>query len=92
MAKLVRKGILYQDFMSVPDNMVAEILNGTLVTQPRPTPRHSRVISVLGFKLGNAFDKEGDGGGPRIAFTQKARSLMRTGIIPSFISKEHVCE
>ncbi len=28
----------YEDLLSVPKNLVAEIINGTLVTMPRPAP------------------------------------------------------
>jgi Uma2 family endonuclease len=31
----------YQDLLAVPDNLVAEILDGVLYTSPRPAPRHA---------------------------------------------------
>jgi Uma2 family endonuclease len=48
-------------FESVPDDMVAEILDGELFTFPRPARPHTRSASRLGFKLGGPFDL-GDGG------------------------------
>lgn len=40
----------------MPDNMVGEIIHGSLVTHPRPGPRHARAASVLGSKILNSFD------------------------------------
>jgi Uma2 family endonuclease len=51
----------YDDLLQVPSNLVAEILNGRLVTHPRPSPRHLRASSMLGSKLAAPFD-EGAGG------------------------------
>ncbi len=38
----------YQDLLAVPDNLVAEILDGELYTSPRPAPRHATAASELG--------------------------------------------
>ena len=64
MAETAQENTLYKDFMAVPDNMVAEILNGRLVIQPRPAPKHTRTSSVLGGVLGDRFDygETGPGG------------------------------
>jgi Uma2 family endonuclease len=51
----------YEDLLAVPEPLVAEIINGTLYTQPRPAPRHARASSSLGVKLGSPFDS-GDSG------------------------------
>lgn len=51
----------YEDLLQVPDNLVAEIINGRLVTSPRPAPRHARASSLVGVELGGPFDK-GSGG------------------------------
>ena len=32
----------YEDLLAMPEHLVAEIINGELVTQPRPAPRHSQ--------------------------------------------------
>jgi hypothetical protein len=52
----------YQDLLALPDNLVGEILHGALHTHPRPTPRHARVGSALGYLIGGPFD--GGLGGP----------------------------
>lgn len=51
----------YEDLMKVPENLVAEIIDGELYTWRRPRPRHSRASSSLGYLLGPPFDR-GEGG------------------------------
>ena len=57
----VRRAATYEDLLAVPDNLVAEILNGRLITHPRPAPRHAIASSSLGDELMSPFDK-GRGG------------------------------
>jgi Uma2 family endonuclease len=45
----------YQDLLSVPDHLVAEILDGELYTSPRPAVPHALASSALGFELGGPF-------------------------------------
>ncbi len=61
MADPAQKLATYQDVLDAPAHVVAEVIAGRLVTQPRPNPRHSAAASRLGVKLGNPFDF-GDGG------------------------------
>ncbi len=63
MGEPVLKTATYQDLLAVPSNRVAEILNGRLVTQPRPAPKHACSSSVLDRKIGSPFH-DGDNGGP----------------------------
>lgn len=51
----------YDDLLRVPEHLVAEIIDGELITSPRPASRHARASTVLGGWLVPAFD-EGDGG------------------------------
>ena len=51
----------YQDVLDAPPHMVAEIVGGTLYTQPRPAMPHARASSSLGIEIGGPFDK-GRGG------------------------------
>ncbi|WP_437594515.1 Uma2 family endonuclease [Sorangium sp. So ce1000] len=48
-------------FQAVPDEMVAEILDGELYTFPRPARPHTRTASLLGASLTGPFDR-GRGG------------------------------
>ena len=51
----------YDDLVKVPDNLVAEIVDGELWTSPRPAPRHARAHSSLGGLIAPPFD-HGRGG------------------------------
>ena len=51
----------YSDLFDLPDHIIGEIINGQLITQPRPAPRHARAASVMGGELMNPFD-HGRGG------------------------------
>lgn len=47
----------------MPDHLVAEILDGELVTSPRPASPHARAASVLGSDLIGSFDWPAGGSG-----------------------------
>ena len=51
----------YQDVLDAPAHRVAEIVDGTLYTQPRPAPPHAVASSRLGGELTGPFDR-GRGG------------------------------
>ena len=53
--------LIYQDVLDAPAHRVAEIVDGTLYTHPRPAPPHAVASSRLGFDLGGPFDR-GRGG------------------------------
>ncbi len=56
-----RKRATYEDVLNAPTHLVAEILDGTLYTHPRPSMPHSLAGSALGEELGPPF-KRGRGG------------------------------
>ena len=51
----------YQDVLDAPAHRVAEIVDGTLYTHPRPAPPHAVASSNLGIEVGAPFGK-GRGG------------------------------
>ena len=53
----------YQDVLDAPAHRVAEIVDGTLYTWPRPAPPHAVASSRLGFDLVGPFDRGRDGPG-----------------------------
>ncbi|MGE0682703.1 MAG: Uma2 family endonuclease, partial [Candidatus Binatia bacterium] len=54
----------YEDLLKVPDILIAEILDGELITSPRPASPHARAASVLIQDVG-PFDRQTGGpGGP----------------------------
>ena len=55
----------YEDLLAVPDHLVAEILDGELVTSPRPRARHAVCSSSMGIAIGGQFHgPAGSGVGP----------------------------
>jgi Uma2 family endonuclease len=63
MAVSAKRRATYEDLLAVPAHLVAELIHGVLVTQPRPAAPHALAASVLGFELGGPFHR-GKGGGP----------------------------
>ncbi len=57
MAEPARKPATYEDLLRVPDNLVAEILGGELVTAPRPAIPHAWTSSELGISIGGPFNR-----------------------------------
>src|SRR3954469_25857011 len=46
----------YEDVLTAPAGVIAEVLGGMLHTQPRPAVRHARAASKLSGTLGPRFD------------------------------------
>jgi Uma2 family endonuclease len=59
-----RKRASYADVVATPPGKVAEVLDGTLYTQPRPRVAHALAASHLGAELSGPFvrGKQGPGG------------------------------
>jgi Uma2 family endonuclease len=57
-----RRRATYEDLMQVPDTKVAEIIDGDLVTSPRPASPHAHAAAVMGSDLMSLF--HGDPGNP----------------------------
>lgn len=51
----------YEDLRRVPDHLVAEIVDGELVTSPRPAVRHAAASTSLNSSLFGPFDRRGGG-------------------------------
>ncbi len=64
MALPAEKVATYEDLFALPDNVVGEIINGRLVTHPRPAPKHAQAYSVLGGELSGPYHlgRNGPGG------------------------------
>jgi len=63
-SETARRRASYADLMAVRDNLIAEIVDGSLETSPRPTLRHAQTGSMLLQDLGAAFQvgRGGPGG------------------------------
>lgn len=58
-----RRPATYEDLRRVPEHLVAELVDGELVTSPRPSLRHAAVSTRLGGDIDAAFGRRG-GRGP----------------------------
>lgn len=60
----MKRRATYADLMQVPDHLVAEIIDGELVTNPRPASPHAWASSRIGQDLGPFSDRPAAPGGP----------------------------
>jgi Uma2 family endonuclease len=72
----------YDDLRAVPDHLVAEILNGVLVTQPRPASLHARAASRLGIEIGGPFDRGKGGPGGWVILDELELHLHGDVVVP----------
>lgn len=63
MTKPLKKDATYADLCAVPENFVAEILEGELYAFPRPAIPHAHAASVLGGELHGPFHQGRNGPG-----------------------------
>lgn len=59
-----RRRATYEDLLKVPDILIAEIVDGELVTFPRPAFPHAQVTSAINQDLGPFSRRPGSPGGP----------------------------
>jgi Uma2 family endonuclease len=57
------KRATYADIEAAPENLVAEIIRGELMTHPRPSPRHGMAAAALSSVVGGPFQFGRDGPG-----------------------------
>jgi Uma2 family endonuclease len=55
MKALARQRATYDDLVNVPDNMIAELIDGDLYASPRPAGPHADMSSVLGMLIGPPY-------------------------------------
>jgi Uma2 family endonuclease len=61
--KPAQRQATYEDLLQVPDIMIAQIIDGELITSPRPASRHAQVVFVLSRVVGD-FSEPLGGTGP----------------------------
>lgn len=82
MAPLASKRAIYADLEAVPSNLVAEIIFGSLVTHPRPAPRHAAASSALGGELNGPFQKGTGGPGGWVFLDERELHLGEHVVVP----------
>lgn len=59
---MARVRATYTDLLAVPEHLVAELIDGELVTSPRPAPPHALAASAIGSVLFDRFGGPPGGG------------------------------
>jgi len=73
---------VYEQFLAVPEHLVAEIVRGVLHTSPRPAARHAHAASVLEIDLGGAFHRGRGGPGGWIILIEPELHLGADILVP----------
>lgn len=76
------KRATYADLQAVPPTKIAEILDGTLYTQPRPASPHGHAASGLGFGLGPPFQWGRGGPGGWVIIDEPELHLDEDVVVP----------
>jgi Uma2 family endonuclease len=72
----------YEDLLRVPENLVGEIVDGELITAPRPTPAHAIASSSLGGELARPFGRGRGGPGGWLILDEPELHLGRHVLVP----------
>jgi Uma2 family endonuclease len=72
----------YADLEAVPEHLVAEIIDGELVTHPRPAMRHNVAANSLGDELTGPFQKGRGGPGGWIFAVEPELHLGEHVVVP----------
>lgn len=72
----------YEDLAKVPEHLVAEIIDGELVTSPRPSARHAVAASALGADLHGAFGRGRGGPGGWVILDEPELHIVDQVIVP----------
>lgn len=72
----------YEDLKRVPDHLVAQIIDGELIVQPRPAAPHAVVSSVLGVDIGGPFHRGRGGPGGWIILDEPELHVERDILVP----------
>src|SRR5882724_3686475 len=82
MGNPAKRGATYEDLLAVPEHLIAEILDGELVTQPRPASLHARAASSLGGELYGPFDRGRGGPGGWVILDEPELHLHSDVLVP----------
>ena len=82
MAEAAIREATYADLEAVPAHLVAEIIDGTLETHPRPRPRHATAMLELGSALAPPFRHGRGGPGGWIFMTEPELHFGRQVVVP----------
>ena len=82
MGEPAKRRATYEDLLAIPEHLVGEILDGVLVTQPRPASRHTLAASSLGGELHGPFHRGKGGPGGWIILDEPELHLQGDILVP----------
>lgn len=82
MAEGARRHATYEDVLAASEHVVAEVLFGTLHTQPRPAFPHASATSALAADLHNPFDRGRGGPGGWVLLFEPELHLGADILVP----------
>lgn len=82
MSRSVKRPATYEDLLQVPDHLVAEILDGELVTTPRPALPHAQTYAALVAELHGPFSQGRGGPGGWWILAEPELHLQRDVVVP----------
>ena len=91
MAEAAFRRATYADLEAVPDQLVAEIVDGTLETHPRPRPRHAMAAAGLAAELGHPFGRGRGGPGGWIFMVEPELHLGSHVVVPDLAGWRREC-
>jgi Uma2 family endonuclease len=72
----------YEDLLAVPEHLVVEIINGELVTSPRPASLHALAASSIGGELYGPFHRGRGGPGGWVILDEPELHLFGHVLVP----------
>ena len=72
----------YADLVALPENLVGELIGGSLYTQARPAGPHALVATGLGMDLGGPFDRGRGGPGGWIFINEPELHFGEDVLVP----------
>ncbi len=82
MSLAAKKGATYDDVLSAPENVVAEVLFGVLHTHPRPAASHALAATSLGAELFGPFNRGRGGPGGWVLLDEPELHLGADILVP----------
>lgn len=82
MSEPARRRATYDDLEGVPEHLVGELVDGELITSPRPSPHHARAASSLGGELYGPFDRGRGGPGGWVILDEPELHLHGDALVP----------
>jgi Uma2 family endonuclease len=82
MGEPAKRAATYEDLLAAPPHRVAEIIEGELITSPRPAGPHSVAATALGEELGPPFKRGRGGPGGWIILYEPELHLGRDVLVP----------